>query len=100
VTERGSPAAGRGGVLRCVHSLVLTQYFLLLPSATCVLLCSLLLLLSVAVLKLEGCVLEFLSDSSKASLEFPGSTSNYEVRGVSWDSGKGRQGARSLHLYA
>jgi hypothetical protein len=33
-----------------------------------------------AVLKLEESVLEFMADSSKSSLEFPPSTSNYEVR--------------------
>jgi hypothetical protein len=32
-----------------------------------------------AALKLEEAVLEFLTDSSKPSLEFPPSTSNYEV---------------------
>jgi hypothetical protein len=32
-----------------------------------------------AVLQLEETVLEFMADSSKTSLEFPGSTSNYEV---------------------
>jgi hypothetical protein len=32
-----------------------------------------------AVLKLEETVLEFMADSSKSSLEFPPSTSNYEV---------------------
>lgn len=39
----------------------------------------LLLLFSPAVLKLEETVLEFMADSSKSSLEFPPSTSNYEV---------------------
>lgn len=77
------------GLTNSPHALVLLNAWLLPPDAVCRCLASsaAVCLAPPAVIKVEEAVLEFIADSSRATLEFEPNNSNYEVwcgRGGVW----------------